>query len=61
MFIEVVKGNVSPIFINVDRVRWVQASSIYKGSTVVVFDNDDYLTVEESYEEVCKRIKELQG
>lgn len=61
MFIELEHNSKNPILINVDRVRWVQYSNVCKGSTVVVFDNDDYLIVDESYEEVCKKIQKAQS
>lgn len=61
MFIELAHKSKNPILINVDRVRWVQYSSVCIGSTVVTFDDDDYLIVDESYEEVCKKIQKTQS
>ena len=46
MFIELAHKSKNPILINVDRVRWVQYS---------------YLIVDESYEEVCKKIQKAQS
>lgn len=61
MFIELKHNSKNPILINVYRVRWVQYSSVCKDSTIVVFDDDDYLIVDESYEEVCKKIQKAQS
>ena len=60
-FVEVDQKSKKPLLINLDKVRWLQASFVKEGSTVIVFDEDDYLTVDADYEEVCKRIKEVQG
>ena len=60
MFIELKHNSKNPILINVDMVRWVQYSSVCKGSTKVVFDDDDYIIADESYEEVCKKIQKAQ-
>lgn len=59
-FIEVEENSKYPILINVARIRYVQKSSLRQGSTIIAFDNDDYFTVAVAYEEICKRIKEVQ-
>ena len=41
-------------------VRWVHASYVKVGLTVITFDNGDYLNVDADYEEVCKRIKDVE-
>ena len=59
-FIEVEQKSKSPILINLEKVRWVQASLVKLGSTVITFDDDDYLTVDVGYEEVYKVIKDAR-
>ena len=60
-FIELEQRSKYPLLINLEKVRWVQASFEKVGSTVIVFDNDDYLTVDVDYEGVCKIIKDAEG
>lgn len=60
-FIELEQRSKYPLLVNLEKVRWVQASFEKVGSTVIVFDNDDYLTVDTNYEEVCKVIKDVNG
>lgn len=59
-FIEVDENSKNPILVNVARIRYVQKSSLRQGSTIIAFADDDYLIVDEGYEEICKRIKEVQ-
>lgn len=59
-FIEIEQKSKKPILINVEMVRWVQASFVKVGLTVITFDNGDYLNVDADYEEVCKRIKDAE-
>lgn len=59
-FIEVNENSKNPILVNVARIRYVQKSSLRQGSTIIAFADDDYLIVDEGYEEICKRIKEVQ-
>ena len=60
-FIEFNQRKKPPILINIDKVRWVEVSYADTRSTVITFDDDDYLTIEMSYEEVCKRIKDAES
>ena len=59
-FIEVDENSKNPILVNVERIRYVQKSSLRQGSTIIAFADDDYLIVDEGYEDICKRIKEVQ-
>ena len=59
-FIEVEENSKHPILVNVSRIRYVQKSSVRRGSTIIAFADDDYLIVDDGYEEVCKRIKDAE-
>lgn len=60
-FIEVDENSKHPILVNVARVRYVQKSSLRQGSTIIAFDNDDFLIVDEGYEDICKKIENVLG
>ena len=60
-FIEVDENSKHPILVNVERVRYVQKSSLRKGSTIIAFTDDDFLIVDEGYEDICKKIENVLG
>lgn len=60
-FIEVRENSKYPILINVARIRYVQKSSLRQGSTVIAFDNEDFLILDEGYEDICKKIENVLG
>jgi hypothetical protein len=60
-FIEVKENSKYPILINVARIRYVQKSSLRQGSTVIAFDNEDFLILDEGYEDICKKIENVLG
>lgn len=60
-FIEVDENSKHPILINVARIRYVQKSSLRQGSTIIAFADDDFLIVDEGYEDICKKIENVIG
>ena len=60
-FIEVEENSKYPILINVSRIRYVQKSSLRQGSTIIAFDNEDFLILDEGYEDICKKIENVLG